>query len=208
MRLKDQSGFTLAELIVSTGISLMVLAAVYTVFRVQSHSVKSQESRMEAQEYALSGIDMMVREIRNTGYFPTAACNTTGGVVSATGTSFSFVYDVNSDGMCAGDGEVIIYSYDGTNIIRNTQALTDGNVTSLQLTYFPQQTSGTAPAPFCSSPGNPSGCSGDVSANLANIQRISISITVQSKSTDVEFGGQANITMFSDAELRNHGLAS
>lgn len=208
MTLQHQRGFTLVELMVSASLSLFLLATVYGVFRSQTHTVKGQESRLEAQEYAMSVLDLMVREIRNTGYFPTTACNNTGGITSATATSFSFVYDKNNDGACSGDDEVVVFAYDGANVTRNGQALTDGNATAFLFTYYPQQTSGTAPAPYCYSTGNPSGCSGDLAANLIAVQKITISVTVQSKNPDVEFGGLSTITMSSGADLRNHNVPS
>jgi Tfp pilus assembly protein PilW len=55
---------------------LMVLGAVYTLYRVQTHSTKVEASRLEAQEYANAVLDLMVREIRNAG-----ACS--GGIISA-----------------------------------------------------------------------------------------------------------------------------
>jgi Tfp pilus assembly protein PilW len=210
--LKSQRGFTMAELLVSAGMSLMVLAGVYTVFRGQTHTVKVQEQHMEAHEYALNAIDMMVREIRNTGYFPTgSACanvaNTAGVVATPTATSFRFVFDANGDGTCEED---ITYAYTGTDITRTangtTVTLTDANVTAFQLTYYPQQTSGTAPSPFCISTNVPSGCSGTL--DLAKIQKILISITVQSQSNDSQFNGQSSVTMSLHADLRNHGLSS
>jgi hypothetical protein len=191
---------------VAAGLSLFVLAIIYGVFRSQTHTVKGQESRMEAQEYAMSVLDLIVREIRNTGYFPTTECNSTGGIAAATATSFSFVYDRNNDGACTGDDEVVVFAYDGTNVTRNGQALTDGNATAFQFTYYPQQTSGTAPAPYCISPGNPSGCSGDLAASLLAVQKITVSVSVQSKNPDVQFGGQSTITMSSGADLRNHNV--
>ena len=208
MTLQDQRGFTLVELMVAAGLSLFVLASMYGVFRSQTHTAKGQESRMEAQEYAMSVLDLMVREIRNTGYFPTTACNNTGGIAAATATSFSFVYDRNNDGTCSGDDEVVVFAYDGTNVTRNGQALTDGNATAFLFTYYPQQTTGTAPAPYCVSLDNPSGCAGDLAANLISVQKIMISVTIQSKSPDVQFGGQSTITMSSGADLRNHGVPS
>ncbi len=209
MRLQNQKGFTLAELMVSAGLSLALLAAIYGLFRAQTHTVKGQESRMEAQEYAMAVLDTMVREIRNTGYFPTGtACSTpanTGGIITATAQSFRLVYDTNGDGACEED---VSFSYDATtkNVFRNGGQLTDGNATNLQFTYYPQQTSSVAPAPYCVSAGNPSGCSGDLSSNLSAVQKIAISITIQSKSTDVQFGGLSSITMSSSADLRNHNL--
>ena len=209
MRLKDQNGFTLAELMVSASLSLAVLAAIYSLFRAQTHTIKGQEGRMEAHEYAMSVLDLMEREIRNTGYFPTGtACSTpanTTGIVEATAQSFRLVYDSNGDGACEED---VSFTYDATNrnVLRNGSPLTDGNATAVQFTYYPQQTSGAAPAPYCISAGNPAGCSGDLAANLSTVQKITISITVQSKNTDVQFGGPSSITMSSSADLRNHNL--
>jgi Tfp pilus assembly protein PilW len=210
MRFKDQRGFTISELLIAAGLSLGVMASIYGVFRSNLHTVKVQENRMEANEYAMAVLDNMVREIRNTGYFPTGnACanvaNTGGIAGTPSSSSLRIVYDTNGDGTCEEDAS---FTYDGTNVLRNAQSLTDGNVTALQFTYYPQQTGGTAPAPFCVSAGIPAGCSGTLSANLAGVQKITISVTVQSKNPDVEFGGQSSVTMSSNADLRNHGLSS
>jgi type II secretory pathway pseudopilin PulG len=210
MRRNRESGFTLIELLVAMGFSLAILASIYGFFRAHTHTTKGQESRMEAHEYAMAVLDSMVREIRNTGYFPnnsTPCTNVanTGGIVSATVDGFRLVYDTNNDGVCDQD---ISFTYDGVNknILRNGTVLTEGNATGLTFTYYPQQTSGTAPAPYCFSSGNPSGCSGMLSANLNSVQKIAISVTVQAKSNDTQYGGLTNITMNSTADLRNHGL--
>lgn len=209
IKLNNQKGFTLVEILVSMAISMVALASIYGLFRAQTHSVKGQESRMEAQEYALSVLDTMVREMRNTGYFPSGACTTVppnvGGIVSADAQSFRLVYDTNGDGTCEED---ISFTYDSAtkNILRNAVALTDGNATAIQLTYYPQQTAATIPAPYCVSTGVPSGCSGALSSNFANVQSVKVSITAQAKSPDIEAGGQSTITMNSTALLRNHGL--
>jgi hypothetical protein len=200
------------------GLSLAVLATIYGVFKSQTHTVKGQETQLEAQEYALNVIDMMVREIRNTGYFPGGtACGgtvSTAGIVAADATTLQVVYDSNASGAACNE-TVIAYAYNSTtkNVTRavnggSAESLTDGNVTAFQLTYYPQQTSSTAPSPFCVSTGNPSGCSGTLSSNYSAVQKILVSITVQSKSNDVDFGGQSTITMSLNADLRNHGLPS
>jgi len=208
MKLTDQSGFTLIELLVATGLSLFVLASLAGVFRAQTKTVKGQESRMEAHEYALTVLDLVVREVRNTGYFPTGtACpspTNTSGIVSASAQAFRLVYDTNGDGACEED---ISFTFDSTakNVLRNGAALTDGNATDIQFTYYPQQTSSSAPAPYCVSVGVPSGCSGTLSSNLTSVQKIVIALTVQPKSTDTQFTGSA-VTMSVTADLRNHGL--
>jgi prepilin-type N-terminal cleavage/methylation domain-containing protein len=206
MKLRSQKGFTLIELLVATGLSLVVLASVATFFRAQTKTVKGQESRMEANDYVLTVLDLIVREIRNTGYFPSTACDTTGGIASASTTGFNLQYDKNSDGACSGDDEVIAFAYDSTNnnVTRNGQALTDGNATALQFNYYPQQTSSTLPTPYCVSTGVPSGCSGTLSANYKSVQKITVSLTVAPKSADSAFTG-APVSLSLTADLRNHG---
>ncbi len=189
------------------GLSLFVLAGVGSLFRAQTHTVKGQESRMEANEYALAVIDMLVREVRNAGYYPSTACDATGGITSATATAVTIQYDKDSNGACSGDDEIVVFAYDSANknVTRNGVALSDGNVTAVELTYYPQQTSSSAPAPYCVSTNVPSGCSGTLSSNWKSVQKITISLTVAPKSTDSNFTGSP-VTMSLTADLRNHGV--
>jgi type II secretory pathway pseudopilin PulG len=210
MTLNKQAGFTLIELFIAMGFSLAILASMYGFFRAQTHTTKGQESRMEAHEYAMAVLDSMVREIRNTGYFPNNGTPCTnvansGGIAAASAEGFRLVYDANNDGLCDQD---ISFTYDSTskNILRNGVELTDGNATSVAFTYYPQQTSSTPPSPYCVSAGVPSGCSGTLSSNWSNVQKIAISVTVEAKSKDTKFGGGSTTTMSSAADLRNHGL--
>jgi prepilin-type N-terminal cleavage/methylation domain-containing protein len=214
-------GFTLFELLVSMLLTSLVMAAAYSIFRLQTHTVNDQSNRLDAQAYARSVLDMMVREIRNAGYNPTgttSGANCAGGsagtpgVVTATATSFRFTYDYRgasatdpSDGDCSDADEDIAYAWDTTgcsgglgNITRNGSAnpLTDCNVTnSFAISYFKQDgTSLTAPV---------------TGANLALIQRVQITLTVQSKNPDIQAGGQTlNATVTSNVDLRNRGLPS
>ena len=200
-RAERQRGFTLVELLVSMLLTFIVMGAIYSVFRVQTHTVKAQENRMEAQEYARAVLDLMVREIRNAGYAPTGA--TCAGVVVANAQTLQFRLDANGNGNCSDADEDITYAFDTTgctgglgNITRNGSGnpLTDCNVTSdLDLRYFKQDGSELA-RPVAA-------------GDLPNIQRVLITLNVQSKYPDAEFGGgQLNATMVSNADLRNRGL--
>lgn len=218
MTLKSKKGFTIIELLVSVLLTSIIMGAIYSVYRVQTHSAKVQENRLEAQEYARSTLDMMVREIRNAAYNPLSisalalntGCDALGngapGVVTATGTSLRFTYDfqgagtppANPDSDCNDADEDITYTLTGSDITRTarsatggsltTETLTNGNVTNFQLQYFKQD--------------------GTAATGLTDIQRVLISITVQSKNPDAEFGGQLTATMTSNADLRNRGLPS
>jgi len=220
-------GFTLVELLVSAGLSLFVLGVVYSVYRVQTRTVKSQESRLVATEDARAALDLMVREIRNAGYTPAgAAC---AGVVDAMAQRFQFRLDPNNTN-CTDANEDITYEYQSPGP-QNCQAgsgdiLRTANGTAAPISncnvptaagnfsfiYYPQQTGAAAPPPYCYAAAGDLTvggvvCNGIVTANLANIQRVTISLTVRSASPDTEFGGgQLNATMASNADLRNRGL--
>ena len=217
------AGFTLAELLVAMLLSSIIMGGVYSVYRMQSHTMKIQEKRLDAQDYARSVLDMMVREIRNAGNNPkgaTGGANCAGGsagapgVVTATATTFRFTYDFQGttagsvpNGTCDNADEDITYALDATcseggslsNITRNGSAnpLTDCNVVtnSFSISYFKQD--GTAlSVPV-------------TGGNLALIQRVQITLTVQSKNPDSQFGGQQlDATLTSNVDLRNRGLPS
>lgn len=213
LRLASPKGFTVVELLVSILLTSIIMGAIYSVFRVQTHSSKVQENRLEAQEYARATLDMMVREIRNAAYNPLATSlgnNCAGGlpgtpsVVSASATSIRFTYDFQGttsgsapNGTCDNADEDITYTYTTGcaaglgDVTRNGTVMTDCNVSAFSLTYYAQDSS-TAMSPIV----------------VANIQRVSISITVKSKNADAEFGGQLTVTMTSNADLRNRGLPS
>ena len=201
--IKKQAGFTIVELLVSILLTSIIMTAVYSVYRVQTHSAKVQESRLEAQEYARSVLDMMVREIRNAGYAPTgAACAV---VAAASAQSLQFLYDANADGDCGDPDEDITYTFATTgcsgglgNVTRNgsDNPLTNCNVTtSFSLSYFKQDGTALTSLPLSA-------------ADLLTIQRVLITLTVQSLKPDTEFGSQLTVTMTSNADLRNRGLPS
>ena len=213
-------GFSLVELLVAMVLGLIVVGALYGFYKVQARTLKVQENRQEAQEYARGVLDLMAREIRNAGYNPrgvTSGTNCAGtptagtpGVVTASSTSFQFTYDYRNisnsttpDGNCDDPDEEITYAYQtpgpqscasGTGDIVRTangtsEAITDCNVTAFSLTYYAKDSS-TAMSPVV----------------LANIQRVKVSVTIQSKNPDPEFGGQLTATVYSNIDLRNVGL--
>ena len=217
-RLTRNAGFTIIELLVSVLLTSIIMGAIYSVYRVQTHSAKAQEMRMEAQEYARSVLDMMVREIRNAAYNPISASSTTctggaagpPGVITATATSLRFTYDYrgstegsNPDGDCGDADEDITYTYTTGcaaglgDVTRNGSGnpLTICNVTSFSLRYFKQDGTELTSLPLSAT-------------DRDAIQRVLITLTVQSLKPDTEFGGQLNATVTSNADLRNRGLPS
>ncbi len=203
MTLRKQDGFTLIETFIAMFMLSITMLAFFSVYRMQTRSLKGQENRLEAQQAARAAMEFMVREIRNAAYNPTEATNGANcgvwgnagapGVIEATQTSFHFSYDANSDGTCSGGGtldENIRYSFASGDISREAdggaaEALTDGNATDLTLAYFDQA-------------GNPT-------TVLANIKRITITVRIDSKNMNDEFGGALAAQMTSNVDLRNRG---
>ena len=206
----NQKGFTLTELLVAMAMSLVVLGAARTMYTIQAHTIKSQETQMEAEEYARVSLDIMAREIRNVGYFPgrtpcAPATAADAGLVTASDTAIRIIYDTAPSTSPCTAVQDVTYTYDAAakNILRNGQTLTNGNVTAFQLMYYPRQTGATAPPPYCSSGGSPAGCSGTLASNLATVQRVYVSLTVKLQHTDTTVGGQHDVAMNSSINLRN-----
>jgi hypothetical protein len=208
---RKESGYSFIELLVSLVLTSTIMGAVYGVFRMQTLTIKAQEQRMEAQDYARSVLDIIVRELRNAGYSTGAA--TCAGIEIAESQTLRFLLDANADGDCGDANEDVTYAYDaGTqNITRTagatTENLTDGNATNLQFTYYPQNCTNNFSTPVgggaTACPGAPGGNAGTRTA----IQRISVSVTVQSVNTGNNMGGGTlNAAMTSNVDLRNRGL--
>ena len=208
LALKNQRGFTLTELLVSMGLSLFVLAGVGScVSRPDPHGQRpgkqNGSERIRADGARHGGAGSQERRIFSIHRL---RCHGRDYVGDGHG-SITIQYDKNSNGACSGDDEIVAFAYDSANrnVTRNGVALSDGNVTAVTFTYYPQQTSSSAPAPYCVSSGVPSGCSGTLSSNYKTVQKITISLTVAPKSTDSNFTGSP-VTMSLTADLRNHGV--
>ncbi len=204
MTLSKHDGFTLIETIIAMFIFTITMAAFYSVYRMQTHSLKGQGDRVEAQQAARSALDFMVREIRNAGYFPVTVTNANcfedeGGIQIADSQSFRFHYDFSPpDGECSGGNEDIAFGYNATtkNITRavnggEPEPLTDGRA-ELVLKYFDQTGFELLPVPLSDT-------------DRASIQKVSIKVSVTSKPMAEGTGNPLKAEMTSNVDLRNRG---
>lgn len=222
----SQAGFTFLELLASVLLTSVMLGAMYNVFRMHSHTTKAQESRLEAQEYGRSSLDMMVREIRNAGLNPLGADPGLGcgggifpgvpgipGIVSATDKTISFTYDFRDiaagsspNSRCDDPDEQITYEFlspgpqgctGGHGDIIRTANGVPAALTDCNVTNLTL----TYYAFNSSTPMS-------LPVVAADIQRVEISLTITAKNPEAEFSGGLTTIMKSNVDLRNRGLGS
>jgi len=126
-------GFSTAEVLIGTALSLFALGTLYSFFQAQQKSHATQSTYSQSQTITRTVIDLMTREIRMATYDPTApgALTTSGppncpgveqGLVEATPSKIHFKQDLNGDAALSGPGEDIVYDVLGNQIRRTDGA--------------------------------------------------------------------------------------
>jgi type II secretory pathway component PulJ len=137
MRMKAMKGFTLVELMIAIGVTMVLMAAVYMAVNSAQYHSSAIERKVTAQQDIKPALDLMAREIGMASYNPTLAANLwvnpTGSCLAASSnqgyrgiqeaTANSIVVEMDIGGSAAGDGdgmlgeenEVIRYNYDTVN---------------------------------------------------------------------------------------------
>jgi type IV pilus assembly protein PilW len=140
----NNKGLTLVELMIVLVLSLLLMAAVYLSFQAQSKSSSEQNQVMAIQQDLRAAIDIIERDIVNTGcdpLFRNTPVSTIFGIIgplaSSTTAAITITFDANGDGALDAATEQVTYAYDTPtkSLLRNTIPLIT-NVTSLQFTYL------------------------------------------------------------------------
>lgn len=201
-------GFSLVELLVYTLIFGIASTAMYTLFISNSKSASSQENTMEMTQDLRGAMDLLMREIRMSGFDPTESTNA--GFISdandlydTDSDSIHFTMDYDEDGALTGSNEDInyyLYIQDGIQKIgrRTGSAGTPDPVaeyvTSLSFVYY--DATGSQITPGGSHPAF-------TATNLSNIRSVQISITAETPNADAITGQKKTRTMTSRVRIRN-----
>jgi type II secretory pathway pseudopilin PulG len=135
--MKKINGFTLVELLVAMGVTMVLMGAVYMAVNAAQRHSSGIERKVAAQQDVKPALDLMAMEIGMASYNPKAeprlwVTPTTGssclntssnqryrGIQEATANSIVVEMDIGpdgeSDGMLGDDNEVIRYNYDTVN---------------------------------------------------------------------------------------------
>jgi hypothetical protein len=130
-RRRSSRGFSIAEVLAGTALTMMLLTALYSVQRAQSKAFASQNVYSESQNVTRTVIDLMTRELRMATYDPGTALTTSPGpicpgvkqgIVEATPSKLHFKQDLTGDGSLVSPGEDLVYDVLGSDLRRTDGA--------------------------------------------------------------------------------------
>jgi prepilin-type N-terminal cleavage/methylation domain-containing protein len=190
--IRDQSGFTLMEMLISAAVFAIVLTAVYLMLITNQVTYARGENKVEIQQNGRVAMRRIAREIRMAGYDPASAIPAQASqtaVQVANANTITFIVDLDGDDV----SDQITYRLQGNQIIRESSSWVGGawtpnppvsseladSVSALSFTYFDNTDT--------------------VTATLADIRRITLGITVQ----DTSAGFQDTFPLTVDVRLRN-----
>ncbi len=120
-------GFSSMEVLAGLGVTLILLAAVYTFQQAQTKAFLTQQVYSDSQNVTRSMIDLMARELRMACYDPgTAIPKSPGpcapdvkqGIIEATPTKIHFRQDLNGDNAIGAPGEDLTYELSNGTVLR------------------------------------------------------------------------------------------
>ena len=126
-------GFSSMEVLAGLGLTLILLAAVYSFQQAQLKAFSTQQVYSDSQNVTRSVIDLMARELRMACYDPGTAIPKSGGpcaperkqgIIEATPTRIRFQQDLNGDNAIGAPGEDVTYDLSNGSI-RRTDGLAE-----------------------------------------------------------------------------------
>jgi type IV pilus assembly protein PilW len=111
MKTQNNQGFTLVELMVTTLLSSLIIAAVYSAYITNQKVQTAQSQVAQMQQNLRAGSEMLARDIRMAGFNPNAESGIGFTGATAAAVSFSRAEDINGDGVLA-VGEIVTITYD------------------------------------------------------------------------------------------------
>jgi len=221
MRLRDQRGFTLADMLVGMVLAVVAGAGAVTFISAQSRAMRVQAGQADLNDSSRGTVELMAREIRLAGYWPCGssatapcpgACPLVGGsgrgiVTGATATFVRFQADLDGNGVigtAAAATEDVTYQYDAANtkVTRTTGSgggastgdlATDVPAGSFAIKYY--DSAGTELAP---------GDGGLTQAQAGAVARVSLRLE-PSKAPDARTTNLARASLWTNVYLDNYG---
>ncbi|MCG8683624.1 MAG: prepilin-type N-terminal cleavage/methylation domain-containing protein [Desulfobacterales bacterium] len=97
MGIKNETGFTLIEMMMALVIGIMITGGAYSIYTTQQQSYYAQDQVAEMQQNLRAAFTVMVNELRMAGYDPQVTGNF--GITSALAGRVQFTTDTDQDGI-------------------------------------------------------------------------------------------------------------
>jgi prepilin-type N-terminal cleavage/methylation domain-containing protein len=234
--MKKQEGFTLVEMMVSLGIGMVILAAIYAMVNTGQKSTVNVERKVYANQDARAALDFMSLEIEMASYNPrpdqldsnfwvnpdgAPNCTAAGtqayrGIQMATPSAIRVQMNLNSSATIGDNpNESITYTYDAANqyIIRSLDC-GSGNAPFLgdlssSWTNRSLRVINTSAVPVFRyfNASNVEIASNALPAGIPNIARIDITLWVETADIDVNSGHRRQMVYSTSVVPRNHVLS-
>jgi type IV pilus assembly protein PilW len=105
MKKISNRGFTLIELMITLAMTGIIVAAVYSVYTVQSRAYGKQEQVADIQQTLSAAVFLMTQDIRMAGFQPEDGAGSKPGITEATEIKLTFGKDLDGDGNLVGSEE-------------------------------------------------------------------------------------------------------
>jgi Tfp pilus assembly protein PilW len=177
-RVRDQRGFTVAELVVTAAVIAFIMAGLFSLLLSGQQSYLTGSGRAEAQQNSRLVLNRMIQEIRTAGFDPLNTQSFAAVTALSSGTGFVIQNDWNGDGTISTSGtttidnvvhgDQITYTFTGTTLTRQETGVDANAVTvttaisNLTISYLDADDVAVS---------TPSG------ANAANIRTVVLDIT-------------------------------
>lgn len=115
-RLARESGFTIVELVVVTMITMIVVAAILSIFLSLSGAFNNQMTRVQNQDDARTAINQMARYIRMATSSADSESTLSNAILTALPQDLEFYCDVDGDGVA----DKVRYYLDGATLLMQT----------------------------------------------------------------------------------------
>lgn len=192
----SREGFTLIEMVVALGLSLVTVTGVYSLYVSELRAQNVREDRLEMQQQARVVIDVVSRELLMAGFDPRGVNKDVDRTNDFQGITYhpdrlTIKADLNGNGLIADPNESIIFVYDAKThtLRRNTGGGNQPfgeNIESFLVQYFDQE--------------------GKPTANSLAIRQVGITVTARTEKPDPKFsknGGYRTVTLHSRLTPRN-----
>ena len=192
----SREGFTLIEMVVALGLSLVTVGAVYSLYVSELKAQYVREDRLDMQQQARVVMDVISRELLMAGYDPRGVNHDGDLSNDFHGISYDpgrliIKADLNGNGSIVDANESIIFMLDASTqtIRRNTGGGNQPfgeNIESFVVEYFDQG-------------GNPT-------VDSVSIQQVKITVTARTEDPDPKYllnGGYRTVTLQSRLTPRN-----